>query len=277
MSSDYLYAERRMPAKEAVPSRLDRALRRLILIVVLVFAGELVWLAGIRPCLPLSLIEVTGVPGLDKAAVLAQAGIGSRTSYAALDAEAAEDALSLIPWVGSARVIKRFPDTVRIVLGHRRAAALTLARVNGRVCPVFFDKEGVIFKIGAAGDAEFRGLASSMPIISGLVLEKISPGARLPPMFAGLFAELERIHGSAPELLAVISEIRINRKAYDGFDLVLYPTHNPVKVRTSGLSEDTLRYMMLVLDVFSAENIAVEEIDFRTNTASYTIKEASSG
>jgi cell division protein FtsQ len=276
MAGDYTFAGEAVPGKQVLSSRLDRVLKGLILGVALVFTGELVWLIGVRPCLPLSLIEVTGIPGMDKAAVLAQAGIDSRTSYVGLDVREAEGALGSIPQVGSARVIKRFPDTVQIVLENRRTAALMLASVNGKVCPVFFDKEGVIFKIGHK-DSEMRGISPSIPIISGLVLENINPGVRLPSMFTGLFEELERLHDSAPELLSAVSEIRINRKAYDGFDLVLYPTHNPVKVRTSELSEDTLRYMMLVLDVFSAENIAVEELDFRTNTASYTIKEASSG
>jgi cell division protein FtsQ len=96
-------------------------------------------------------------------------------------------------------------------------------------------------------------------------------------MFGSFFAALEHLHDTAPELLAVLSEIRINRKAYDGFDLILYPSHNPVKVRVSELNEDMLRYMMLVIDVFFSKDIPVEEIDFRTSTASYTVKEASSG
>jgi hypothetical protein len=40
----------------------------------------------------------------------------------------------------------------------------------------------------------------------------------------------------------------------------------------SALNEDKLRYMFLLLDVFAEKNINVEEIDFRTGTASYKIR-----
>jgi cell division protein FtsQ len=166
-----------------------------------------------------------------------------------------------------------FPNRLRIVLEDRRPVAVSLTSLEGRLLPVLFDKRGVIFKVGKTAE----GLLTDMPVVSGLVFENAAVGMQLPPMFSPFFAGLERLHDTAPELLAVLSEIRINRKAYDGFDLILYPSHNPVKVRVSELNEDMLRYMMLVIDVFSSRDIPVEEIDFRTSTASYTVKEASSG
>jgi cell division protein FtsQ len=187
----------------------------------------------------------------------------------------AERALEALPQVGSARVTRIFPGRLRILLEDRRPVAVSLASLEGRLLPVLFDKHGVIFKVGKTADLE--SLLTDIPVISGLVFENASVGMQLPPMFGAFFAGLEHLHDAAPELLAVLSEIRINRKAYDGFDLILYPSHNPVRVRVSELNEDMLRYMMLVIDVFSSKDIPVEEIDFRTSTASYTVKEASSG
>lgn len=277
MSEEYVFTEERLSAAASSPSRLDKRLKVLILVLSLILGVELIWLLGVTPWMPLSAVEVTGIPELERTAVLAQAGIDDRSSFMTVSAEASEYALESLHQVGSARVVKRFPDTVRITLEGRKAVAFSLAAVNGRIAPVFFDKQGVVFKIGqeAAGT---DSIPSSLPIISGLIFEQASLGTRLPAMFNTLLADLEQIRDTAPELLRAVSEIHINRKLYDGFELVLYPVSYPVKVRLGReLKEDTLRYMLLLIDVFNAQGVEVEELDFRTGTASYTIKEASLG
>jgi cell division protein FtsQ len=199
------------------------------------------------------------------------AGIGEGSSWLTVNTAAMERVLAAYYLVESARVIKRFPDRLRIYLEPRQAVALSLAAVSGRVLPVYFDREGVIFKIGGP-------VPQNLPIISGLVFEQPALGARLPAAFGSLLTALEPIGASSPERLGAVSEIRINRKPFDGFDLILYPLHNPVKVRLeNNLNEDTLRYMMLMLDVFESEDSLPDVIDFRSGLASYTVKEAPSG
>jgi cell division protein FtsQ len=277
VSDEYVFAEDRLPADVSVPSKLDKRLKALIIVLAFILGAELVWLLGISPWMPLSVIDVAGISGLDKAVVLAQAGIDGRSSFMSVNAGASEYALESMHQVGSARIIKRFPDTVRIVLEPRRAVAFSLAAVEGRISPVFFDKQGVVFKIGS-GDSGTEALSPSLPIISGLIFEEAVLGMRLPAMFNTLLSDLERINSTAPELLRAVSEIQINRKMYDGFELVLYPVYYPVRVRLGReLKEDTLRYMLLLIDVFNAQDVDVEELDFRTGTASYTVKEASLG
>lgn len=277
MSSGYIFPEETMPPEPAVSSRLEKTLKRFILIAAIILGAELVWLLLVSPCMPLSKVEVTGLPEVDKAVVLAAAGIGSQSSYISVDPRAAEKALENLSQVGSARLIKRFPDSVRIILEGRKAVALSLASIEGRICPVFFDREGVIFKVGT-GWPEPETVSSRLPIISGLVFEASPLGTRLAPMFHKFLSGIESIENSAPELLAAISEIRIHRKAYDGYDLILYPVHSPVRVRLEAdLNEDKLRYVLLMIDVMAARGNPVEEIDFRSGTASYTVKEVSSG
>jgi cell division protein FtsQ len=111
-------------------------------------------------------------------------------------------------------------------------------------------------------------------VLSGLELENAPVGMRLPALYARFFADLKQLQTDSPELLAAVSEIRINKKQYEGFDLVLYPEYNKVRIRLSShLTEDSLKYMLLVLDVLEARGIDVREIDFRTGTASYTMLE----
>jgi cell division protein FtsQ len=275
MSGDFIYSEDVLPAKGAASRNFEKGLKRLIIIAAVILGAECIWLFVVSPCMPLTTVEVDSFPGFDRAAVLSLAGIGERASFITVNTKAAEQALEAFYLVESARVIKRFPDRLRIYLEPRRAVALSLAAMADRVLPVYFDREGVIFKIG---NNEGALTPANLPIISGLVFEQPGLGVRLPAAFGPLLADLEKIGTAAPELLGAVSEIRINRKPFDGFDLVLYPLHNPVKVRLENtINEDTLRYVMLMLDVFKSGHSAPEEIDFRSGTASYTIKEAPPG
>jgi cell division protein FtsQ len=242
--------------------------------IVVILLGELIWLFGISPCMPLSKVEVSGIPGIDEGAVLALAGIGSHSSYMTVNAPAAEQALLALPMIRSARVLRHFPNRVELVLEPRRAAAMAFVDEGKRIFPALIDGDGMVFSVGREGFREKEAL----PVISGLMLEGAFPGMKLPRIYNSLFMKLETLTREAPELLAAISEIRINSRNYDGYDLTLYPIHGGVKVRVSqDINEETLRYMLLMLDVLSAQSRSIEEIDFRTGTASYRIKEAYSG
>ncbi|MDR2181331.1 MAG: cell division protein FtsQ, partial [Treponema sp.] len=134
--------------------------------------------------------------------------------------------------------------------------------------------DGMVFSVGREGYRE----EEILPLVSGISFDGAFAGMKLPRVYQGLFGQLETLAAEAPELLEAISEIRINAKNYDGFDLTVYPAHAGVRVRMGqDISEETLRYMLLMLDVVSSKLDFIDEIDFRTGTASYTVKEAHSG
>ncbi|MDR3123512.1 MAG: FtsQ-type POTRA domain-containing protein [Treponema sp.] len=273
MSEDFVY-ERAASVDDPVPAALDKRLKWVLLVLAILLGGELIWVLVITPCMPFSVIEINDVPGLDRGTALAQAGIGPHSSYMTVDARNAELALGALYQVESARVTKQFPDTIRIVLEGRKAAAMALVPVNGKLEPVVFDKHGVVFQIGSAGDS--RGL-ESLPIISGLAFADPSLGMKLPAIFQRFLFDLAKLQGASPELLGTISEIAVSRRAYDGFDLALFPVHYPVKIRVGNeISADTIRYMLLLIDALKKQGVMPEEIDFRTGTASY-MKEATLG
>ncbi|MDR1587516.1 MAG: FtsQ-type POTRA domain-containing protein [Treponema sp.] len=255
--------------------KTEKGLKRLFIVAGLILAAEFIWLFGVSPCIPLSTLEVQGFPGFDGDEVLRYAGIDDKASFISVNVGETEKTLAAHYLVERVKAVKRFPDRLSIYLEPRRAVALSLAAVDGRLLPVYFDRHGVIFKIGID-----RGPLppSNLPIISGLVIENPVPGMRLPAAFGPLLGELEKIESESPELLGAVSEIRINRKPFDGFDLVLYPLHNSVRVRLeNNLNENTLRYVMLMLDVFEEYDSVPGEIDFRSGVGSYTVKEAPSG
>jgi cell division protein FtsQ len=269
MAGDYIFSDDVVRAPEAVPSRTEKILKWAVIVISLVLGAELVWLLGVTPFMPFSRIDVSG-GGLDREAVLAGGGITPRSSFISFNTREAERALRTLPRIESAKVFKHFPDRLEIVLEDRRAVAVSLANLNGALVPVLYDKNGVVFQVGFGESRE----AGSLPVVSGLVIEQPFPGMRLPAMFNSFLESIEKIELSSPELLAAVSEIRINRKSFDGFDLILYPIHNRIGVRLSELNEELLRYTLLIVDVLAAEDSGVETIDFRSGIASYTLRGA---
>ena len=271
MAGDYMYPDDAMPA---APGKLEKILKTIIVLAVLCLGAELVWLVGISPFRQFSGIDVSGCDEMPRAEILAKAGISRTSSYFSTDAKAAERALMGLSSLASVKVFKHFPDKLQILLEGRQPVAFALSGINGSLVPVFFDSQGVIFQIGVSEQEVF--LRRTLPVISGLVIENPFPGMRLPSAFIPLFAELEKIQLSAPELLEAVSEIRINRKPFDSYDIVLYPMHKKVKVRLSELNEDLLRYTLLMVDVLASKEPGIEDLDFRAGIASYIPKEASS-
>jgi cell division protein FtsQ len=255
-------------ADEQENFKFEKPLKRILIGCLILLAGELLWLFVINPCMPLSSVKITGLDGVSRVTILELAGIDSRSSFMSVNAQAAEKALSALPLVETASVTRRFPDSVEIVIKNRTPVAAAAADINGRTLPVFFDREGVLFQIGSGGIKA----AGSLPVISGLVFENISAGLRLPEFLLPLFRDLDALRSGSPELYSIISEIHVNKKKYDEYDLTLYLVYNPVKIRIGKhITGDNMRYLPLLLDVLNREGVAVDELDFRTVTASYRI------
>lgn len=252
------------------PGKFEKTLTRLFIVCSLLLLGELLWLFVISPCMPLRSVEISGVESLNRITVLDRAGITTRTSYFTLNARKAEDALRALPQIERADVVKKFPDSVQITLHGRAAVALSLAPLNGRLAPVIFDEEGVVFSLN---DAQGLAAQGALPILSGLVFENARLGMRLPDFLLPLLRSIKELQESAPQLLAAISEIHITKRENDSFDLALYPSAGRVRIRIGmTLGAEKLSYALLLLDVLKERRIDVDEIDFRSDTASYKVR-----
>ena len=267
MSSDIFMMER-----PHVRSQDDKKLKIILAVIIIILSVQMIWLLGMSPRMPFAKINIYGASGIEEAVILTLAGIDSTSSYMSVNAVKAEEALLGLPAVHSAQVVKRFPNRIELHIESRQPAAMTFISDGVQTMPVFIDRNGTIFNIGKENIVN----KETLPIISGLVLDGVYPGMKLPRMYHSLFMRLETLRQQAPELLATISEIKINHNQYDGFDLTLFPVHREVRVRVSDdITEETIRYMLLMLDVLSATSVHIGEIDFRTGTATY--KEAFSG
>lgn len=283
MSEAWTYAEHPAVGVESASSenrasRSTRFMRRLVALLGVVLVLECIWFCVVIPFLPFSHIELEYNGELSREALLQAAGITSSSSFFLFNVASAQEQLLAIPSVASAKVWRRFPDRLHIQLEQRQAVAWALAEIDGRMVPLSFDSEGVVFRLGLPQRVQDADLLSSLPVVSGLVFEHPGAGVQLPVFLKSFLQDLRKLGIEQPDLLRTVSEIRIQKKAYDTFDLVIYPVSRDVRFRTGPrLNEEMLRYMMLVLDVLASRGVQTDEIDFRAGTAVYNEKEASSG
>jgi len=271
MASDYLYtASDDITAKTGTSGRFEKGIKRLIVIAAVIFAAQMIWLFGVTPFVPFAVIEVQAFTDLSRTDVLHIAGLDENSSFISTNTVDLKRKIESNLLVESAEVIKRFPDKLSIYLYPRSPAAVALADFGSQQVPILIDRFGVFFKYG---DPQVFD-KSAIPVLSGFENPRLN--MRLPATLVSLPESLSLIASSSPQLLSAISEIRIEHKAWEGYDLVLYPVHSSIKVRLeNNITEDVLRYMLLMLNVFEGSGQKPDEIDFRSGIGSYKVKEQS--
>jgi cell division protein FtsQ len=214
---------------------------------------------------------------LSEEQVLALSGISGSEHWYSIATAAMEKRLESNPLIHTARVERVFPDTVRMTVRGRRAAALVLAESGGRSFPVLVDGDGVVFKVGVTS-AEI-----DLPVVSGLSVGDMALGAQLPRAYASLFSDLRALREKSPTLCGLVSEVRIvsSAPAADAgsapgdFEVLLYLTSSPVPVRVRAtIDESLLKYTLMVVDLLSKQGVLkdIQELDFRSGDVVYRRK-----
>jgi cell division protein FtsQ len=246
---------------------------RPVLVAVIVLCG-LVLLARFvaEPLMTIRHVVVHSDVQLADDQVLALSGLQGGEHWYSLSAASVVKRLEASPLVRNAAVELAFPDTVRLTVWGRQAAAVVLATASGRSLPVLVDGEGTVFKIGATGtDVD-------LPVVSGLAAGNVALGAQLPAPYRQLFADLRSLRENSPSLYGQVSEVRIVSPGSDparGFDLLVYLTSSTVPVRAPGTIDGSLlKYALMVMDLLSQQGIAgdIQELDFRGGDAVYKVR-----
>ena len=224
------------------------------------------------PAMKITRLEISGDTSLGRDEVLQWAALHSVEYLATVDCQRIAANLEAHPQVAKAEVIRLFPNGLRVAVTDRRAVVAVLATVDGRAVPVGVDRDGVAFRSLPAG--------SDVPILSGIRFEGFRYGVRLPDSLLPILRSLETLREAGPELLSAFSELCLVRRPYGELELILYPLQYRVPVRTSTvLNPELLRSIILVLDVVEKQGLspAISELDFRTGTVVYRVKEGISG
>lgn len=274
MSDEYMYGRTSYAATVAEPEgrkiEIGRILVVLNVLLALIIAGELVFHFLISPNLVIRRIMVESEVTFSNEEILRIAGITGKEYYFSLDTELVRRNLEASPLVRKAHIEKIFPDSLRVVVYGRKPAVLCLASAGDRTVPVALDEEGVVFLTGDAA----AGL--DLPVLSGIVFQEIEAGMRLPSVYVPFLKELDGLVKRAPELVRLISELRIVRKTDREFEVLVYPANHRVPVRIGPeINEKLCTYIMMVLDVMERENLlgSMDEIDFRTGEVVYSTRE----
>jgi len=257
--------------------KIEKTLKRFLVFAVIFICGGLIWWFFISPTMAPATVQVFTFPGLDRMAVLQHVGIGGRSTFASVNAAEAQLLLSRHPLVESARVVKSFPDRISIYLEPRQAVAVSIARINGRMQPVYIDRHGVAFMIGG----EPQNAPAWLPVVSGLYhgLLSLYLGARLPEPILPLFSRIGAIMDENPGIWQAISEIGVAWNDNGTFDLVLYPVNNFIRVRMgSDINVIDIYYALLMLDVLNQSGGDIPcEIDVRSGIGVLTAQGARLG
>jgi len=242
-------------------------LKILIGILVVFLMAEFLFYVVIVPTTSKIHLSVKGVSSIGYDELCSMSGLTGEEKWINFNSAITASHLALNPLFESVIVEKVFPDRVSISLKERVAVAIAFGTINGRTVPLEIDKSGVAFRIG------HLAAKSNLPLITGLTFENPVAGMRLHESFKPLLMQLSELEIKNPVLLSSISEIKIDTKTYGGYDLVVYPVHTPIRVRTDKtLNEDALQYMMLVLDVVKDFSLNIDEIDIRAGTVAYRLK-----
>jgi len=247
-------------------------------LAVLIIFGGLVWLFFISPAMVPATVNVFGFPGLDGAAVLHHAGIGGGATFVSVNVAEAQLRLSAHPLVESARVVRSFPDRISVYVEPRQAVAVSIARINGRMQPLYLDRHGVAFM---AGGGQGMSVPQWLPVVSGLYSGSLALylGARLPEPILPLFSGIAEITDASPHIWRAISEIAVEWNDNGTYDLVLFPVNSFIRLRMgSDLSVEGIRHALLMLDVAREFGAAApREIDVRSGIGVITSQEANRG
>ena len=277
MSNNYAYSDfedfelYRAPVEtaERAHQRRKNKEKTKVLKLLLCLLGAVLLIEGIIylvviPCLNEVQVTFSGLKTLQASELGRTLSLRCGTQWIGFDIALAASQIASYGSVESVSVEKRFPNRIFVTVKERVPVAISFVQIEGKTVSVQIDKNGVLFKSNAAS------ASSSVPLITGLELDSLGDGVRVNTKFRSLLEQIAEIQKTNAVYFSAISEIRVLPKEYDNYELTLYPLHSKTRVLTDrNLSEKTLQYMMVVLDVINSIEPDVNEVDLRYGSVSY--------
>lgn len=185
-------------------------------------------------------------------------------NYFSFDTSALASKLSAVSGIESVEIEKRFPDKISVKVKERESVAMTFVSEGGKTIPAMIDKNCVLYE---SPDMSFD---STVPIISGIPVEFLSGGMRIPSKYRVLIDQIAKIRALPQKYFAAVSEICVLPKKYGNYELMIIPVNSRARVLTDrALNEEALQYMMVVLEVVNSIEPNATEIDLRYGSVSY--------
>ena len=246
-----------------------KIIKVIFVMLCLVLVGEFVYYKVIMPGFSIPKITVSGQQKFSAQEIGQMILPMCNDNWHTFDVEKANALISSDPEIESVVVEKKFPDKVFISIVEREPVALTFVTIKNDTVAMQIDKNGVIFE----GKKGINVDSNKIPIISGLPIEYLAQGMRIPSKYRPLIDQITKISELPQSYFAGISEICVHPKEFGNYELALIPSQSHIKVLTDrSLNEEALKYMMVVLDVVKQLGSDVSEIDLRYGSVSYRTK-----
>ncbi len=275
MNDDYVFVENERLESVDADKKTDASERKFKIIKIIfcilcfVLLGELIIYKYIMPSFESPKVTVNGQKNYTAEEIAIKLLPMNSTTWFDFDVEEAASILSSEPGLEKVIVEKKFPDKIFIDVVERDPVAVTFIEENGRSNPVQIDKNGVLF--GLKNNEVLD--TNEIPIISGLSVEHMSGGMRISSKYRPLIEQILKIKELGKNYFAGISEICVLPKETGTYELELIPAQSKIKVLTDRtLNEESLKYMMIVLDVINLLDTDVSEVDLRYGSVSCKIR-----
>ena len=260
------------PKQKAKKAQKSRAIPIILCVLCLLLVSEAVIYLFVVPCMNPVRIVWRGLNGYTEKDMTAVVAPVVQKNWMRFNANVTRSLVSSVAGVEEVQVVKRFPDRVFITVKERVPVAMMFAVQGDRTVLVQVDKNGVLFPPSAAT------AHLSLPLISGIPVEHIPEGMRIPAHFRGLINQISDIRSRSQQYFAGVSEIHVVPKEYGNYELVLYPLHSQTRVLVDRqLNEEALQYMMVMLDVVNTLEKDVSAIDLRYGSVVYYPRQTSGG
>lgn len=220
-------------------------------------------------------VSIQGMRTVSEAEVLQALDLGPELNLFNADIAAMESRVLANPKIAKARIRRIFPESLSVDLVERSAIACVLVTEELGMRSIAIDASGVAFAY--LDQIEDR---TELPVLSGIRFENFLPGQSLPGFLLPLLSDIAELRKLDPSPLSAFSEIKVEKISDSDAEILLYPTGKGIPVRMPArLRAGDLNSALLVLDILEARKGAqdVEEVDFRTGTIVYRIKEAQAG
>lgn len=250
---------------------LQRFFSVIVLVLMAIFVIEVLFHFFIAPTLVIDKVVIHAKDGFpySNGELLELAGVKGNNYFFDVDTAMITARLEQVPIIHRATVTKQFPHTLTIAIEERVPLSVLMVMDENGMVPAYVDAEGVIFRSG-------RQEYIDLPVISGIEVPAYKDGMKLPTVLSSFLEDIDKLRRDSGALYRLISEVKFVKKNKADYEVVLYPSHYPVRVRIGpSLTADLMKYILLVLDVVSDEGILldIDELDFRTNEVVYRVGE----
>ena len=246
-----------------------KAIKIIFVILCVLLVGELIAYRYVLPSFASPKVTIRGNQVYSAEEIASKFVPMNCSSWFDFDVEEGVAILTSDAGIDSAIIEKKFPNRIYVDVVERIPVAVTFVVENGFTYPMQIDRSGVLFPVKNAAVLDSKYI----PIISGLPIEHMSGGMKVPMKYRPLIDQIAEIGIRQNNYFASISEICVLPKESGNYELSLIPSQSKVKVLTDrSLNEDALKYMMVVLDVVNLLDTEVSEIDLRYGSVSCKMK-----